>query len=384
MFNPGDVEIRSCTLSGAGGGVDIIQRLHSFSIFENIKKPYIAIELTIIDNVDLLRNGYVDIMNSGVDISFGQPGQEPYTQSFAIMSAEKTRNLGNQRTAMYKMVGYTWHMTRFPKVQRAYKNQTATSIAQNLIQQYLSPNKGITVGSSSMGMLGDEKMPYNINGITIHKAIRSTLLKGVSGTGSAYLYFENKDQIVIDTLEHLIASRSGGETFFQRPMGKDFLQDVATQQNVMLSFREESRMNRPSQLQSEGSQTRAYDMFSNMFKGGGGGKGNSYNNISVDGLRPMAHKMLFNALAARRKAAGAADAQAITIHIPLNTGLTVGRGFNVEVQAPSGDLNDDSVRLASVSGPMLATEIRHTVNLDQGKKMSGTTTAKGINGEAAA
>lgn len=381
-MNPGDVEIRNCTLSGAGGSVDIAQRIHSFSIWESVKKPYIALEMSIIDNVDLLRNGYVDITTSGVDLSFGQPGQAPYTQTFAIMSAEKTRNLQNQRTAMYKLIAYSPHMTKFPKVQRAYKNQTATSIAQNLIQQYLGPNKGVVVGSPSMGVLGDEKMPYNINGVSIHKAIRSTLLKGVSSTGSAYLYFENQHEIVIDTLEHLIASRSGGETFFQRPLGKNFLLDVATQQNVMLSFKEESRMNRPAQLQSEGTQTRAYDMFSNAFKGGGGSGGNSYNNLSLDSLRPPS--FLFNAMAGRRKAAAAADAQAMTIHVPLNTGLTVGRGFNVEVQSPSGDLDDDSVRLASVSGPLLAVEVRHTVNLDQSQKMSGTSTAKGISGEAAA
>jgi hypothetical protein len=383
-INPGDIEIRNCNLGGSGGGVDIVSKIHSFSIFENIKKQYTSIEMSIIDNTDLLHNGMVDINSSSIQLSFGQPGQRPYVGDWAIMSAEKSRNLGNQRTAMYKLVGYSWHMTRHPKVQRSYVNQTATNIVSDLIGSYLSPQKGLLLGAPSVGLLGNENKPYNINGIQIHKAIRSTLLKAVSGAdpSSAYVFFENQFNMVVDTLQNMVQTQSGnGPTFYQRPMGKDFLRDVAIQPFIMLNFKEEARMNRPSTIQGENQATNVVDHFSNFFKKGATGGASTYNNMHVDGLAPP--NLLSQVMAARRRVAGNFDSQSITVHVALNTDVTVGRGFTVEVQAPRGDLNDDAVKLASVSGPLLATEVRHTVMLDQRQKMTGTTTAKGVKGEGA-
>lgn len=383
-FNPGDVVIRRCQLGGIGGSVDIMGKIQSFSIFESLKKPYTTIELTIIDNTDLLHNGMVDVTSSSISLSFGQQGQRPYVGNWAIMSAEKTRNLNNQRTAIFRLIGYSWHMTKFPKVQRAYINQTATNIASNLINTYLGPEKGLIIGAPSVGLLGNENKPYNINGISIHKAIRSTLLKGVSASdpSSAYVFFENQQNMVIDTLQNMINTQSGnGPTFYQRPMGKDFLHDVAIQPFIMLSFREESRMNRTSGLQSETQATNVIDHFSNFFQKGKTGGAFSYNNMHVDSLAPP--NFLHKVMEARRKTAASFDAQSLTVHVALNTDVTVGRGFNAEIQAPRGDLNDDNVKLASVSGPLLATEVRHTVMLDQRQKMTGTTTAKGVRGEGA-
>lgn len=335
--------------------------------------------MSIIDNVDMLRNGYVDINNSQISLSFGQPGQRPYVGEWSIMSAEKTRNLNNQRTAMYKLIGYSPHMTKFPKVQRSFQYQPATSIAQNLIQQYLGPNKPISVKAPSGGILGNMHMPYNLNGIQIHKAIRSTLLQATStkDTSSAYLFFENQHEMVIDTMQNMISNMSGGPKFYQRPLGKDFFQDVAIQPFVILSMREESRANRPSQIQGENQATNVIDQFTNQYTKGKGGA-STYNNMMTDALKPLT--MLPQVMEARRKMAGAMDSQALTIHIALNTDVTVGRGFHVEVQSPAGD-TDDTVKLASISGDLLATEVRHTVNLDQSQKMSGTTTVKGVKGD---
>jgi hypothetical protein len=383
-INPGDIEIRNCQLGGSGGSVDIVNKIQSFSIFENIKKSYTSIEMTIVDNTDVLHNGMVDVMNSTIALSFGQPGQRPYVGNWSIMTAEKTRNLNNQRTAIYKLVGYSSHMTKHPKVQRAYVNQTATNVTRDLIQTYLGPQKGLQIGAPSVGLLGNENKPYNINGIAIHKAIRSTLLKAVSGAdpSSAYVFFENQHNMVVDTLQNLINTQSGnGPTFYQRPMGKDFLRDVAIQPFIMISFREESRMNRTSGLQSEEQATNLIDHFSNQFKKGKTGGAFSYNNMHVDSLAPP--NFLHQVMEKRRKVAGDFDSQSLTVHVALNTDVTVGRGFNAEIQAPRGDLNSDAVKLADVSGPLLATEVRHTVMLDQRQKMTGTTTAKGVKGEGA-
>lgn len=377
-YNPGDCEIRHCSLGGSIGTADIAHKIHSFSIFENCKKQYTSIEMSIIDNVDLLRNGGVDVRSSSISLSFGQPGQRPYVGNWAIMTAEKTRNLNNQRTAMYKLVGYSHHMTRFPKVQRAYKYQTATNIASDLINSYLGPQKPLVIRAPSVGLLGNDNMPYNINGIQVHKAIHSTLRQAVSSVdpASAYVFFENQFEMVIDTLMNMVQSSSGGQRFYQRPLGKDFLRDVATQQNVILSLREESRSNRTSGVQFERQGTNVIDAFSNFFQKGAGG-GFSYNNMMTDALKQPS--FLHTVMEKRRRSAGNMDAQALTIHVALNTDLTVGRGFTAEVQSPAGD-TDERVELADVSGDLVATEVRHTVNLDPRNKMSGTTTVKGVKG----
>lgn len=380
MFNPGDIEIRECMLSGIPGSVDISRRIHDFKIYENIKKPYTSIEMTIIDNADIINNNIgLDATNNFLSLSFGQPGQPSYTGRWAIMSIEKGRNLNNQRTAIYKIIGYSPHMTKFPKVQKAYKNQTATNVAKNLIQQYLSPEKALQIGAPSRGILGNNTMPFNINGIQIHKAIRSTLLRAASTVdpSSAYVFFENQHSMVIDTLENLLnkAFTNPRNAFYQRPMGKDFLEDVARQPFIILSLREESRQSRPASIQDESQAVNTLDMFSNVFKKGNTQGSSSYLNIPYNLLRPPTY--IANFLDKRKKIAGEFDSQSVTIHVSFNQSVTVGEGFTVETIAPAGDT--DQVVLDRISGPLLCTEVCHSVILDK-RRMQGTTTAKGVKG----
>ena len=378
-FSPGDINLYDFTMSGAGGSVDVRRRVRDFSIYESIKTPYISIVAKIIDNTDMLNQNLGMNGNNNLTVSFGQPGQNPYNGTFKILEVEKGRTLENQRTAEYTITGYSPHMTNQPKVQKAYREVPATQVAQDLIQTVLNPSKGILIGAPSRGLVGNAHMPYNINGVNIHKAIRSILSRAASSVdeSSAYLFFENQKNMVIDTLENLMSKAVGSPvaTFIQRPMGQNFLRDVAIQPFVILAMREEARVSATDNILNNNQATNIFDLFSNQFKKGNTANAATYLNIPYNMLRPPT--FIADFLNKRKKIAGQFDSQSATIQVSLNTDVTVGGGFSIETLAPAGDT--DTPILDAISGPMLATEVRHTVNLTQ-KKMQGLSTIKGTKG----
>ncbi len=378
-FSPGDVILQDFTMSGAAGSVDIRARVMNFSIYENIKTPYISIVAKIKDNTDMLNQNLGLDGTNNLTISFSQPGQKPYKGTFRIMEVEKGRTLQNQRTAEYTITGYSPHMTNQPKVQKAYKEVPATQVANDLIENILKPAKKLIINAPSKGLVGNKDMPYNVNGVNIHKAIRSVLSRAASikDVSSAYVFFENQTNMVIDTLENLMkqAMAGNGPTFYQRPMGLDFLNDVAIQPFIILAMREESRASATDNILNEKQATNIFDLFSNQFQKGQTKDAATYLNIPYNMLRPPT--FIANFLNQRKKIAGQFDSQSATIQVSLNTDLTVGSGFVINTIAPVGIM--DTAVPDRISGPMLATEVRHTVLLTQ-QRMQGMTTVRGTKG----
>lgn len=378
-FAPGDVQLLTCSMTGAGGSVDIRHRVKDFSVYENIKTPYISIVMNIVDNTDMLNQNLGLDGSNQLTISFGQPGQNPYDGTFKILEVEKGRTLQNQRTAEYRITGYSPHMTNQPKVQKAYKEQTATSVAQDLVQTFLSPSKGLVINAPSRGLVGNQFMPYNINGVNIHKAIRSVLSRASStkDQSSAYLFFENQFNMVIDTLENLqnTALNNPVATFIQRPMGKNFLLDQAIQPFVIMALKEDSRVSSTDNILNDKQATNVFDLFGQTFQKGQTQNAATYLNIPYNMLRPPT--FIADFLNQRKKIAGQFDSQIITIQVSLNTDVTVGKGFAIDTLAPAGDTNIPVPD--AVSGPLIATEVRHTVQFS-GSKPQGVTTAKGSRG----
>jgi hypothetical protein len=184
---------------------------------------------------------------------------------------------------------------------------------------------------------------------------------------------------VVDTLENALekALSSPVATYYQRPMGQNFLNDQVLQNFIIMSMVEESRVDAMATAQAKSQKVQPFDIFSNKMEGKSAGKGkaSTYLNIAYNMLRPPTH--LAKALPERKKVASAFDSQSATIHVALNTALTVGCGFEVETLAPGGD-TDEPVK-DDISGPLMAVEVRHSVDLTK-KKMQGTTTVKGVKG----
>lgn len=389
-FSPGDIIINECVISGSfgSGGVDISRRVKDFEIFENLQKPYSSVRMTVIDNTGMIdRNAIMDGTNT-LSLSFQNPGQAPYTNTWTITSAEKSQHTQNLRTKIYTITGYSMHMLRLPRVQKSYQFIPPTGVISDLVNTFLQPFKGFQVRDPARGMIGNQLMPFTINGQQIFKAIRNVMNQAASTSNdsSAYVMFEDKNALVLDTLEHILDTglSSSVATYIQRPLGQNFLRDQAIQSFVILNLKEDTRVDRTSQVQAESQATRVFDLFGQNFSSaladfgfGGGSSSSTYHNIPYNILRPPNFAKL---VASKRQwIASIFDGQSVTITVPFNSDLTVACGYTVQSITPSGDV--DLATLDGISGPLVATEVCHNVRLDR-KKMMGVSIVRGITGKA--
>jgi hypothetical protein len=376
-FNPGDVIIGQALISGDVGSVDITRRIMNMAVYEHLSKPYTSVSLMIQDNADILNNNLFLNGNNSFTVSFGQPGQDPYTGTWVLTAVEKSRSTQNQRTVIYQATGYSPHMLNIQKVQRAFRDVTTTDAISSLVQQVLQPIKPFLVNAPARNMTGNQNMPYNINGVQIFKAIGQLMHHSAStkDQSSAYVMFENNKSLVLDTLENLMNSATGGPTYYQRPLGTNFLQDVARQQFTILSYREESRVDKSTQISGANQQTRVYDIFAQAFKQQNFGSGlpATFASLAYNIMRPPSFAQSY--MAPRAQVAGQFDTQALTIHVPLNPALTVGSCFVAQILAPLGETS--TAVIDNVSGNQLITEACHRVDLS-GVRMAGTSTVKGV------
>jgi hypothetical protein len=239
----------------------------------------------------------------------------------------------------------------------------------------LGVRKGLDIRATAMNMAGNKHMPYNVNGIQIMKAIRSALMHSASSkdSSSAFTLFENRTSMVLDTLENMLNSRSGGPQYVQRVLGSDFLRDVARQQYTIISWREDARVDMTARQQDFTQVTKAFDLFSTKTQTTGDSNPSTYASIPYNSIRPPTFAKDY--MQKRSTKAGEADSQAITIKVPLNPALTVGTGVSISIQAPLGDT--ESAAPDPISGDFLIAETRHDVDLSK-RRMQGTSTIRCI------
>lgn len=385
-WSPGDIVINSCYISGDGGWVDISRRIRSWQVFENLQKPYSSVQMVVVDNTGLLDQNVILNGHNFLTLSFQNPGQAPYENTWAITSVENSQHTNNLRTKIYTITGYSIHMLSLPRVQRSYKNMTPTSVISDLVGTYLAPLKGLQIRDPSRGMIGSDLMPFNINGQQIFAAIKNVMNQAASTSNqsSAYALFEDSKSLVLDSLENILVTGLSNPvaTYMQRPLGQDFIRDQALQSYVIMNLRENSRVDRTSSIQAETQATRTYDVFGHVFNsiaqtfgGSAGGGSSTYQNLSYNIMRPPSFAQSF--AAPRKWIASIFDGQSVTVQVPFNSDLTVACGFIIQSIAPGGDL--DTAVLDKLAGPVVATEVCHNVRLDR-KKMQGLSIVRAVTG----
>lgn len=360
----GDIQIHRAMLSGSALSVDIARKIRNLSVFHTVMKPYSMVEATIQDDTDILNHNVGLVGNNTFSVAFSQPGQMHYEGNWVITSIEKSKALGNQRAVYYNITGYSPHMMNLEKVQRSFRNIPMTDAISRIVNEILSPEKPLNILAAAKNLTGDKNMPYNINGVQVFKAIRQLMLGSASAVdeSSAYVLYETHKKLVLDTLENMLTRVGQGPTYYRKPMGVDFLSDQAKMQFNIIAYREDSRADKSESI-GENQSTRVFDIFSNIFNATpfGDGKPVEFASLAYNSMRVPSFAQDF--MAKRRKIAGQFDSQSITAQVPLNTELDVGEGVNVELLAPLGDTNEP--KLASISGPLLIVELRHTLNLGQ-------------------
>jgi len=387
-FNPGDCILDYVTIGagkklGTGTKTDISSIVLELAVYESIHKPYVSIEITIIDAGDMLNNMIGLDGTNPFSISFHQPGQKPYVWSGRIFAVEKNMSMDSMRTVTYKMTGYPTYMANLIRIQQSFKDQPATSVAQNIAGQMGIPAQ---IKAPSKGVAGNSRVPFQINGVQGFKAVKQALLHAASSVdnSSVYVFYANQYGVYIDTLEHLENTMTSVAMFFQRPMGAHWKNDVASQNMIILTYKEERRIDATQQIQSGAQQTRTYDFFSMSFNAGqttsdgssGGGKASTYHNIPYDSMGPP--NFTKDIAAPRKRAASLFDSQALTVHVMLHTEVSVGLGFTAKILAPT-TTNPPQPVLASISGLLLCTEVCHRVDFTKARPQ-GTSTIRGVKG----
>jgi hypothetical protein len=399
-FDPGAVEVQQCMLStdpnaqnnSGQANVSVIGIVDNFVVYEHIMKPYSALRMTLVDNKDILNFNLGLTGNNMIQLSFSQPGQDPYTGQFRITSVESAKSTLNQRTVIFNITGYSPHMNNMPNIQKSYKDITATDAVQDLVNTFIKPIKPILIRASSKGIIGNTRMPYTISGLQIHKAIRGLMLRSMSNAdnSSAYMFFENNKNLVIDTLENMVNNLTADDSvsFMRKPLGSDFIQDQVDQNKVILAQREHTRVDSTNDILSTQQATNTFDLFTGQYTQKNllfsnksstpqtGGTPTINNNIGYNILRPPTFAKDY--IPARKYMASVFDSQGLTIHVVLNTALTVGQGFAVNSVAPLGPTSDYTPD--KISGKLLATELVHSVAIRGDKRVQGTTTVKGVRG----
>lgn len=379
-YNPGDVNIYSAVLDG----VDVSKRILNMSVFHDIQKPYSSVALTIQDNTGMLNGLQLDGTQT-FSTSFGQPpDQSPYDGSWILTTIEKVRSSQNQRTEFFTATGFSSHMMNLQRVQKSFRNVPMHSAIEQIVSDVLSPAKSLTVRAPARNMTGDQRMPWTVNGQQVFKALRHLMHASASSVdkSSAYILFENNKNLVLDTLENLSSKAGAGPTYFQRQLGTSFLNDSALQQFTILAAQEESRADAAATAQDANQTTRVVDIFNTAFKNvdtGSAGKASAIASLAYNSMRVPS--FMQDVMAARRQVAGKFDSQALTIMVMLNPALDVGAGFNAQMSAPPGDTDESS--LDRVSGPLICTRLRHTVDLTRrtaGDGPQAVTTVRGCKG----
>ena len=382
--NPGDTNLYEATLNG----VDIRGQIRNLSIFEDLKKPYSIVQLLIFDTTDIINN--LDFDGSATfNVSFGQaPDQDPYVGTFIMSTINQAKVAENFRVKAYQMQGYSPQMFSLSRIQKAYRDMPMTDVITDLVGN-LNLAKPFKNRAPAMNMAGNQNMPWMVNGQQVFQAIRNAMLASSSSvdSSSAYILFENRYNLVLDTLENMLNNPvSSGAAFWQRHLGTDFLNDPMLQQSTLITYHAEKMLDTTSMVQAQSQGTRTFDLFSHGFEdvssllqgaagiffGGQGGKQTSFNSIPYNSLRPPTYAQQYSSK--RRTMASQFDTTSLTIHVPLNPLVTVGTQVNLHLFGALGDIQDQP---NPQDGSIIITENRHTVDFMR-SRMQGTTTSKGI------
>lgn len=382
--NPGDCDV-ICTING----FDVTAQLRQLVVFEDIKKPYVVIQGLVADNADLINRVPIKT-NATLQATFYQsPDQTPQYSSTWILSIVKVhRPSDSLRSTYFSFQGYSPHMFSLPRIQKSYGEIPMTGVVADLINQLPGKIKSLIVRAPAKNMAGNMNMPYLVKNRQIWDAVKKAMQGSASSTdlSSVYLLFENRTNLVLDTLEHLIQSPmpNGSQigSYYEKRLGGNFLGDTQSQQNMIISYHKDDMLDTTALIQAGSQDTAYFDLFGQGFQalltsfggGGGGGKASGISQLVLNNFRPP--NFAKDIAAPRKTMAAQADSQSVTAQVAMNPALTVGSAVTLNFVGAIGDVQQTPIDDWQ-SGNFLIQETRHDVIMSYGR-MQGSTTVRGV------
>ncbi len=213
--------------------------VHQLRIYEDICKAYFTAQLIIEDQLNRTDPYLMPAVQ--VDIAFQPPNRKTYSERFRIYSIEskpKENDLVAGMIITLNLIGEEYYNDTQNTVMENFKNETATSAASKIHNQFIAEN-GVLSVTSSTGLIGQDEHPHQVLNMKPITAIHQLLDKAVSATWktSAFTYFRNKDGYVIKPLEELLRTSPVVDYFIHKPASSTSLPDTLYGYNNIIHIR---------------------------------------------------------------------------------------------------------------------------------------------------
>lgn len=397
--------ILSCNIKGA----ECRKITRHLKVRESICSEYIQLEITIIDPYDVLTN--LGVSNGDpVSIAFNAPvNSRVYRQNFLITEIKSRRSPQNFRTIIYTIqaVGSEYYSDRQNVVQHVTPQmENGISIAQKIWGQFFDSSLRTPVQDCPF-RTGDNSWTINMEKpFTALRKVRERMVFASYKTGNTLL-FRDYDGEVLAPMQYLFDTLSAQESYVQSTTwGKKFTsifetehavidakiytrpgagsgpgtQATASQGKRVFNQFQGKLSTRPEQILASSGFTGSLGSITNLARGISSGLLGSMPNIQLsDGNRQDPACDYTNKTEIERAYLEYVRNQPqYSIKVPLQLGIntTVGKGINVKLLPPSGDLNTIQ-KTGLHGGLMFVTDLVHEIE-NANKLVLGTTTYQTI------
>jgi hypothetical protein len=386
--------------------VDFTAHVNQLRVYETIQKPYITAKVTVIDNNNVLDNmGLVG--GEPVDFSFdGGEASQSYDANLHVLKIKGQKSNESLRAQIYDIecIGPSYFNDKKNLVQQAFKFIPGTQAIQSIHSQYVGTDAPLRILAQSIGPLSLQS--YIVSAQKPFKAINDIKKRlNFAGfqTGNC-LYFRDAQSYVLAPLEALFANLNAQQTFYQEATwGKNWF-DVVRAQNAIISavadcdYNDSGRSSMTDIADKVSQEKKVFDFrikdlavnkaagipgigavvgsalsIGAAILGGGGSHGGRPNYSVMDSAHlPAQQDPSAKSEAEQLYSALVKNGPGITVKVPIQSGIqcTVGKGADLKLLPPVGDVNEIGPNMAS--GMYLITDLMHYLCSDD-RQMTGVT-----------
>jgi hypothetical protein len=214
---PGYVKITRCRLSNyrIDGGVNILDQIQSIDIFEDISKPTLYAQISIIDSIDLI-NKLPIVGQEQLEIVFATAENVEVVYKFSIFEVSNVNKIISDRSQIYLLRGVSnEHLHNSTNIITQAYEGLISDMVPDVLSRYTKTKKDTAadVTKGSQTIVVPRLTPFEFIDMCRHKAVSQKY------PASSFLFFENQDGFHFKTIESLIeegVKNIGTKTFIYR------------------------------------------------------------------------------------------------------------------------------------------------------------------------
>jgi hypothetical protein len=199
---PGYVKITRCRLSNylIDADLEIFEQVQSIDIFEDISKPTMYAQISILDSVDLLHK-FPIIGQEQIEITFQTAENVEVSYNFQVFEVSNINKIGSDRSQIYMLrcVSSEHLYNSSTLITQAYEG-LLSDMVPDVLARYTKTRKPIAVDITKGAQT------IIVPRLTPFEFIDMCRLKAVSQNykASSFLFYENQDGFNFRTIESLI------------------------------------------------------------------------------------------------------------------------------------------------------------------------------------